>query len=93
MRKGPEYTPFSGVFSSVRPMVSLFSNAWALFAAAVVVAAPFALVGLAAYGAFNLLSLSTVLTVAAVFLAAAWLMYPSNPPKVDMQALRQDPNW
>lgn len=94
MRKGPEFTPKPGSTNFVKPAMNLFSNAWGLFSVCVATAAPFALIGLAAYGAFNLLTLSTVLTVAAVFLFAAWMMSGPSEPTHKMQTQNLgSPDW
>ncbi len=94
MKKGHEFTPNSGYANLVKPAMNLFSNAWGLFSAVVVAAAPFALIGLAAYGAFNLLTFSTVLTVAAVFLFAAWMMSGPSEPTHKMQTQNLcSPDW
>lgn len=82
MRKGPEHSKH-GANDLVDSTTNLFSNAWALFAATAALVAPFAVLGLAVYGALNLLTLSTVLTVAAVFVFAAYILYGNNEPKVD----------
>ncbi len=92
MRKGPETAPSSGLFRHVQSGANLASNTWNLMAATATVAAPFALVALAVYGAFNLLTLSTVLTVVALFVFAAWMMSgPSSSSKVNV--FNMDPTW
>ncbi|MBX9587170.1 MAG: hypothetical protein K2X50_07910 [Gammaproteobacteria bacterium] len=92
MRKGPEHTSSSRLFRHAQSGANLASNTWNLMAATASVAAPFALVALAVYGAFNLLTFSTVLTVVALFVFAAYLMSgPSTPSKG--VTLNMDPTW
>lgn len=82
MRKGPEYTPGASMFRHAKSGANLASNTWNLMAATASVVAPFALVALAVYGAFNLLTFSTVLTVVALFVFAAYMMSgPSTSSK------------
>jgi hypothetical protein len=91
MRKDREYTRSSSAFNSA---LMLIPNAFNLFLAAACFVAPVALIGLAVYGAYTLLTLGTVLMVAAVCICLAYLLSgPTHSCTTSLAHVDRGPTW
>lgn len=91
MRKDREHTRSRNPFDSA---LTLIPTAFNLFLAAACFVAPVALIGLAVYGAYTLLTLGTALMVAAVCICLAYLLSgPTNSCTTSLVHVDRGPNW